>query len=241
MMSEIRGCVVGRAIKAADEGAELFVRAGQGPDQVRRCTVGLLLRPESLLAPDRLLTFLRREFFHISDMLDPAYGYKPALPSTGVGPVYDQLLINRYRLLWEITIDGRMSRLGWLAKNVRSEHLARFQETFPALESQTHDLFALFFDRETHTHQELVAFASNPQGASSVGQPVAGSRCPVCGFPTHSFEARADELASGTILAIQCDFPEWKPSAGICRQCADLYRARNLSLRAASLLPRPIL
>ena len=37
--------------------------------------------------------------------------------------------------------------------------------------------------------------------------------------------------------AIRADFPSWEPCEGLCIQCADLYRARRLSVAAAMLLP----
>lgn len=233
ILSQVKACLVGRAAKAADEGAELFVRSDE--NSARR-TVRILLRPESLLSPE-LLTLLRHELFHIADMLDPAYGYEPALPSSGVGPTYDQLLTNRYRLLWDITIDSRMLRRGWAPQTVRTTHLAHFNEAFPALQDQADDLFAAFFERDAHTHGELVAFALNPRNASPAAEPCAGNRCPLCGFPTHSFEPNPEQLEGHTLAAIRQDFPQWQPSAGLCRQCADLYRANRLSLEAARLLP----
>jgi hypothetical protein len=170
-------------------------------------------------------------------MLDPAYRYETTLPSTGIGPAYDQLLTNRYRLLWDIAIEGRMLRRGWNPPTVRAKYLAYFREAFPALQDQTDNLFATFFEREAHTHGELVAFALNPRATSSAAEPSAGNRCPLCGFPTHSFEPNPELLEGYTLAAIRQDFPHWQASSGICRQCADLYRARRLSMEAAGLLP----
>lgn len=237
LLSKVNVCFVARTTRAADEGAELFVRRDENFDGGPHRTVRILLRPQALLSRDELLAFLRHELFHIADMLDPAYGYEPSLPNTGVGPAYDQLLTNRYRLLWNITIDGRMLRRSWIPPAVRVRDLGLFAEAFPRVHDAAGELFTMFFDRETHTHDELVAFASNPQAALPSNSASAGSRCPVCGFPSHSFESAPEQLAAETVTAIRQDFPHWEPSAGICRQCADLYRVHRQSMEAAKLLP----
>jgi hypothetical protein len=61
-----------------DEGAELYVnKAGQ--------RTGLLaLRLERLAQQASLPDFLRHEFTHLHDMLDPAFGYSPALDLPGL-------------------------------------------------------------------------------------------------------------------------------------------------------------
>jgi hypothetical protein len=56
-----------------------------------------------------------------------------------------------------------------------------------------------------------------------------GSRCPLCGFPTHAFEAHADRLPPEVVDRIRISFPTWTPSCGLCQQCADLYSSGCLS------------
>jgi hypothetical protein len=97
-------------------------------------------------------------------------------------------------------------------------------------------LFGGFFDRDMHTHAELVAFASNPRtGLAETAAP--GSRCALCAFPTFDFEPEPSRLPAELIAGILVDFPRWRPVDGLCGQCAELYRARKISLRAACELP----
>jgi hypothetical protein len=239
ILSEVKACLLGRATKAADEGAELFVRSEEDSHNARQRTVRILLRPESLLSPESLLTFLRHELFHIADMLDPVFAYEPVLPSSEVGPTYDSLLRDRYRALWDTTINGRMVRRGWLRASARSQHLCDFAISFPMLRGEIENVFTRFFDQEPHSHPEFVAFSQNPRAAFgnvTVGlQP--GSRCALCGFPTYTFVPQPESLDRLTIAEILHDFPQWHPSDGLCAQCGDLYRAKCLSLEAAKLLP----
>jgi len=232
-------CLVACAPGKRQEGADLLVKTEEALSEKERRTLRLLIRPESLLDPLVLLTFLRHELFHITDMLDPHFGYKPVLPAAEAGPTHDRMLQDRYRALWDTTIDGRMVRSGWAAESIRSERFYDFARAFPMFGEEAAPMFSRFFDHESHTHGELVVIARNPReaigGSWETSQP--GSRCPLCNFPTHSFELEPERLSAETIAQISRDFPKWDPSQGLCLQCADLYRARPASAYAASGLP----
>jgi hypothetical protein len=182
---------------------------------------------------------LRHELFHIADMLDPVFAYEPTLPASEVGPTYDSLLRDRYRTLWDTTINGRMVKRGWLPALTRSQHLCDFAVSFPMLGDGIEKDFARFFDQEPHNHPEFVAFSQNPRLAlgSVRVDPQPGSRCALCGFPTYTFQRQPEGLDPLTIAAIVHDFPQWHPSDGLCTQCRDLYQAKRLSMEAAKLLP----
>jgi len=230
------GCASGRK----EEGVELFVSSNEGVSGKESRTVQILLRPESLLDPAALLPFLRRELYHIADMLDPEFGYEPSLPPAEGGPTHDRVLKVRYRVLWDTTIDGRMARRGWASESARSERLRDFTRVFPVSGETTAQVFDRFFDQDNHTHAELAAFALAPRaafqkpGASSL----AGSRCPLCGFPTYDFEPEPESLPKQVVAAIAADFPAWRPADGLCKQCAELYRVQEMLLLAARELPR---
>ena len=217
-----RACVVASAASPRQEGAELFVRPPEeGTREADRRSVVLRLRPERLLAAPQLLEFLRHELLHIADMLDPCFAYEPWLPSADAGPANRELLKDRYRVLWDAYVDGRLSRLGWAPAGVRAERLSEFRRAFPALGERAEALFERFFSAASLRHAELMAFAVDP--ASGPG------RCSLCRFPTHTFEPEPHRLADTVRERIRSDFPEWEPAAGLCLQCADLYRARSVS------------
>ncbi|MBI3028232.1 MAG: hypothetical protein HYY64_01810 [Candidatus Rokubacteria bacterium] len=205
-------CLLAYAPSAREEGAELLVAE-------RRRSVAIRLAPVTLLAPERLLAFLRHELLHVADMLDPRFAYEPWLPSAGAGPAHRELLKERYRVLWDAYIDGRLSRLGWAPAGVRAERLGEFKRSFPTLGERAEVEFERFFNATWLRHAELVAFAADPPGG--------GGCCPLCRFPTHAFEPEPDLLPPAVKERIRSDFPEWEPAAGLCLQCADLYRARS--------------
>src|SRR5512145_1213895 len=66
--------VLRKARTRTDEGADLYVN-----DDGQRHAV-LALAPARFLRPDELADFLRHEFMHLHDMLDPAFCYSPQLP-----------------------------------------------------------------------------------------------------------------------------------------------------------------
>jgi len=237
--AQVNSCYVLCASHAKQEGAELFVATDPVSTTIQRRNLRLLIRPESLLKAEPALEFLRHEMFHIADMLDPAFAYEPTLPKAEGGPTYDNLITNRYRALWDVTIAGRMLRHGWCAPSVRDQALNDFHHAFPMLDDGCEELFARFFDAQQPRHQELAAFAFDPRAATDTlsNQAVAGTNCSLCRFPTHAFVADAATLGSDVLAAIKEDFPDWTPIKGLCAQCADLYRARQISMAALQALP----
>jgi hypothetical protein len=250
ILTSTRACIVVHTRGNRDEGAELFVSpAGQGTGETERRSVGIRLDSRKLLDVERLLAFLRHELFHIADMLDPAFAYEPRLPRGELGPAHERLLQDRYRVLWDIYIDGRLVHKNWAPPSVRDRRLEEFFRTFPMLLDNVEEVFSHFFHGASLTHTDLVTFATNPPSPISNFQlpvsnlaaapclplslspslkeaPHAGTRCPLCGFPTYSFEPNPDRLPGEVVARIRADFATWQPSLGLCQQCSDLYRSR---------------
>src|SRR5262249_338362 len=193
--THVSSCYVVRT-QAKEEGAEVFVGPDRGLNENQRRTLRILIQPGSLLKQESAITFLRHELFHIADMLDPAFAYEPALPKTDGGPTYDTLITNRYRVLWDVTISGRMMRHGWISESVRDEQLRVFRYTFFMPGEKSKELFSRFFDGERPTHPELATFAFDPRAAigSRNNSSTPGTHCPLCRFPTHVFEPEPENL-----------------------------------------------
>jgi hypothetical protein len=224
-------CLLAHTSSGRDESAELFVAPGNGEGKSCRGTVVLRLRPETLARPAGLREFLRHEFLHIADMLDPRFAYEPWLPPSEAGPAHEPLLKDRYRVLWDAYIDGRLSRLGQAPAGRRAERLGEFKRAFPMLGHVTEEAFDRFFTAVFLRHDDLVAFAVDPESilSRSSGGRSPGDSCPLCRFPTYAFEPEAGRLPSAVLEEIRGDFPGWDPARGLCLQCADLYRSRALA------------
>jgi hypothetical protein len=154
--------VVARAAAACDEAADVLVAPGERP------TLLIRLLPATLSQPERAQLLLRRELLHVADVLDPDFGYAPAASA----PRLEAHRVERYRVLWDASVDGRLLRSGRAPSRVRAERESEFARAFPALGGRTAELFRRFFDGERCTHGELVAFASE-------GTPLGGvsARC----------------------------------------------------------------
>ena len=230
--AETAGCRVGIARSRQEEGAELFVGPPRpGVAERERRWVVIRLRSEAVGAADRLLAFLRHELFHIADMLEPGFGYEPRLRPEVVGPFPERLLRDRYRVLWDATIDGRLVHRGLASPAVRTERFREFARSFPMLGACAEETFARFFDGSRFSHADLVAFAAHPGGAlgTDPSGPHPGERCPLCRFPTHAFEPDPSALPGAALERLREEFPKWAPGHGLCQQCADLYRARAVA------------
>ncbi|HEU5395292.1 MAG TPA: hypothetical protein VFV36_10900 [Candidatus Methylomirabilis sp.] len=237
-----RGCRIAVARSRQEEGAELFVRpSGPGLGDRDRRWVVIRLRPEALGSAGALLQFLRHEFLHIADMLDPRFGYEPSLRREGAELTPERLLRDRYRVLWDATIDGRLACLGLAPPSVRAARFHDFVRTFPRLGARAEEAFSRFFEGATRAHADLVAFAADPGGglATRAEGPHPGERCPLCRFPTHAFAAAPAGLPAGVLDRIRTDFPAWDPDWGLCQHCADLYRARSLDGVGGAGAPAP--
>jgi hypothetical protein len=239
ILTSVQDCYVVCATGAKEEGAELFVSADEAAAETPRRTLRILIRPQSLLAGADVLTFLRHELFHIADMVDPAFGYEPALPRSQGGDTYDTLITNRYRALWDMTINGRMMRRGWLPPHARDQELQEFRQAFPMLKDSAGECFPKFFDDDHPCHAALALFAFDPRAAAGEAHRpgTAGTHCSLCRFPTHVFEPEPENLGDEVLAAITRDFPGWRPALGLCMQCADLYRASRVSMEAVKTLP----
>lgn len=215
VMERVARCMCRLARRKKDEGAELFVDALR---RDRPPVLGLALLPDTLL-DESVAAFLRHELQHVADMLDPAFAYEPSLPRLEGGPARDRLLADRYRVLWDTYIDGRLVRGGRISPCARQRRLREFETAFAGFTDDLTGTFDRFFDPPRPlTHADLARFAARPFERE------AGGRCALCRCPTYSFEPRPLDREVADLIARQ--FPGWQAAQPVCRQCADLYRAR---------------
>lgn len=224
-------CRVLRAVRPQEEGADLFDRAVPDGEADRRPLLVIKVRPALLLDTPFLSGFLRHELVHISDMLDPAFGYRRALPPSDDGPSADNIVRDRYRALWDVTIDGRLARQGMGSPQTRALRAGEFEAAFPMLGPDAAGLFAEWFDRVEPTHERLVEFAMRPPAASRNAHT---GRCPVCRFPVASLDRNPERLSVAARQRIERDYPGWRVDHGLCAQCLDLYEAQHVSHNRAS-------
>ena len=215
--------VVSRALATRDEGADLLVNS-ELPGSGGR-TVLIRLRASALSEADSLLAMLRRELLHVADMVDPEFGYEPEVKAADYGPAYAQLVRERYRVLWDVTVAGRLMG-GDVTPDAKADAYRAFVAAFPMLGVEAEAAFARFFHPRDVTHAEMMSFAASPRSRAGDAGLAPGLPCPLCELPTFSPELEPERLPPEVVASIVADFPAWEPRRGLCRQCGDLYRAR---------------
>lgn len=210
-----------KSIIKKDEGAELFVR----PDARN---VVIALRTERFIEGDGFEMFLRHELTHISDMLDPAFAYEPDISLPDVPPAENTLLRDRYRVLWDTTIDGRLKR-----ETVHRDRRMEFDKAFShLLPERREELFARLWGGPRPTHREFFEWSKKER---LTAPNIPGAACPLCKFPTFAWADMA-KLAPGTIAAIQKHFPRWDETHGACARCVEVYEASRFEVPATLYL-----
>lgn len=217
-------CRVLPATSRQDEMADVRAEVGAPVDEAP--TIVLRLRPQTLLRSDALRTLLHRELLHVADMLDPAFGYEKELPGVEEDPAVVNLLRERYRVLWDATIDGRLTRAGILHPQARPTRLTEFVRAFPMLDGHEEAFFAPWFDGPRPTHAAMVAFVQEPRGPGTADE----GRCPLCRLPTGALMRGVESLDRDVLRVIESAHPGWRSEHGRCARCTEVYEA---------LLPTP--
>jgi hypothetical protein len=200
--------LIRKAVSKKDEGAELYVR----PD-ARNVVVAFCA--ERFCQPG-FDEFLRHELCHIADMLDSAFAYDPDISLPDAPPAELDLLRERYRVLWDVTIDGRCRH-----ERVQALRRAEFAKAMPGLAPATFDEL---WNGPRPPHPALVALANQTRVTASN---VPGGPCPLCRFPTFDWAATG-ELTVAQVQRIQQHAPRWQPAHGLCSRCAELYATTPL-------------
>jgi hypothetical protein len=208
---------VRKARLKSDEGAELYVSSENG-------RVGVLaMRVERFHDRIELARFLRHELTHLQDMIDPSFGYSPDWQLPGQNAAQQRLMRERYRLLWDITVDGRLARAPEAELEIGQRHRNAFDRAFGFWpEARRNESFERLWNESRPRHAELMAMASDPREIKTHPEIRPGAPCPLCGFSTFTWaEPGACEKATAKIRA---EFPQWTPDQGACRRCVEVYR-----------------
>jgi len=220
LASGISGCFVLSAGSYKDEGADLHTPKGE-PTETALPVLVIRLLPKTFVDAERLELLLRHELLHVTDMLDPEFGYEPVLPEMDKGPMFQRLIQDRYRVLWNTTVDGRLASAGQLPSHQGERRRQEFLASFRMLGGEAERHYQRFFSGPRPKHAEMVSFAVQP-GSDHLNS----RQCPLCSFPAAHLHPHAGGLHPRIVDAIRRDFPQWEAEKGLCLQCADLYDAR---------------
>jgi hypothetical protein len=193
----------------------------------------LALRPEFLAARLNVDAFLRHELMHLHDMVDPAFGYLPELPVSGPSPNQSRPVRERYRLLWDVSIDGRLTLGERKTVATKEQRWTEFTNAFSFwTEGRQREVFESLWTNPSPSHELLAGLVTDPRQLQATTRPGPGAPCPLCGFPTFAW-ATPVSLAEPTLSAIHSEFPHWTPEQGACARCCSIYRVNRNQLAAA--------
>lgn len=216
-----------KARASNEEGAELYVN----PE--RRRTAVLALRAERFARPEELTAFLRHEFMHLNDMVDAVFGYSPNLDLAEPNAAEQRLARERYRLLWDITIDGRLTRGSRATLGGRDDYRSAFDRAFGFWpEPKRAEVFASLWEGDQPRHQELVALAAHARELQGSHDLLPGAPCPLCDFPTFDWVV-ANNISPDVATAVAAEFPHWTPHQGLCHRCHEVYEAARQQTQSA--------
>jgi hypothetical protein len=202
-----------------EEGAELYC------DSAARWRGLVALRPARFEDRGRLRGLLHHELGHLADMLDPGFGYSPEWGSLAGTIAQQRRVQERYRLLWDVSLDGRLTRVGLetvAGEEVRREEFWRGFAFLP--DERRRELFDALWRGDLARHERLLALAADPRGLEGTHVPVPGAPCPLCGFAAFNW-TQAEGLRAAVRQRMRESHPGWTEGESVCERCAEMYEA----------------
>ncbi len=204
--------------------------------------VGIKLVPRRFYDP-ALSRYCRHELVHIADIMDESFGYDPDT-KVGQNPGEETLILQRYRVLWCLNIDGRLQQQGkepMFRKEDRFKELRSWYRKIPAVELKS--VFEGLWQADAFTHSELIEMAGETSRVMERAVEVEGAElpdpsqnkimlmpgfpCPLCRFPTYSWvEDLENKLDQYVLDYIRENHPGWDAQFGACDRCVEVYKLR---------------
>lgn len=176
LSGRIGRCIVREADRRRAQSVDLYRdTSGDGANGDERVLI-IALCPECLVDQDRLRPWLYRQLRHIEDMVDERFEYERELPGTSTAQ--RNLVRDRYALLWDIFVEGRLIRSGILTRDGTVGLQASFDSVFSQGSASPSRLgFEWLLDQDGLTHAQLMSWAVEPhrfpgeeKGGSSGGK-----------------------------------------------------------------------
>lgn len=224
---------VRRATTRQNEGSNVV-------DEGRKVIIRLY--PELFIEGTEMRRVLRHEIMHVSDMMNKNFDYD-VNEEFSPSPMEERIMRDRYRLFWDISVDGRLVNKGLETTGTREERKKEFDSFFSKIPEESRDLiFSKMWDAEEPlTHGRMVELSKDIKkvlelsaGSRSAEElmeekkklgPIPGTTCTLCGFPSFDWveEVAEDE---DIVKILKEDFPDWEPHDGVCSRCAEYYKIK---------------
>jgi hypothetical protein len=188
-------CIVREAERRRAQSADLYRDKTGGRANNGEQVLIIALCPECLLDQDRLRPWLYRQLRHIEDMVDEGFAYECDLPAAPA--VQQNLIRDRYAVLWDIFVEGRLIQSERLCNDGVGGLWLSFSKSF-ARDGRTPPkaTFERLMASVGLTHAQLLAWATEPCRLLDEG--IGGSNDH---DDTKSGTVRANPLPSKRVLA----------------------------------------
>jgi len=207
-----------RALARTDEGSELYVQGDRKTHLVK-------LQPARLFESDFLERFLRHEWLRVSDMLDPAFQYFPHVTLSGASELEDNLIRDRFRILWDLSISVRLMKRGFQNLVPLERQRRLFDKSFSKwTQEMRENMFTEILNGAYQTQSALLEWARDERLMVPLGR--GGLLCPLCRFTSFDPLNLSGARDAAMIREIRKDYPGWNLEWGICQHCFDLYQSK---------------
>lgn len=169
-----------KALTRKEEGAELFVRSDDAEGDRQHRVAMFRLRAEVFLDAEHFSTLTRSELYHVSDMVDPAFGYEPDLGDSVDGEDIAQknLVRDRYSILWSLYIDRRLVDTGRAPATILQQGRSLLDEAFAGFgDEHVNAVFKTVSNAKSLSHSDLLALArsGSPESVASDARRISAS------------------------------------------------------------------
>ncbi len=154
-------CIIREAERSRAQSVDLYRQKSADSDGVGERVLIVALCPECLLDPDRLGPWLYRQLQHVEDMVDDGFAYESELPD--VPAVQQNLIRDRYAVLWDMIVEGRLVRSGKLPGSAVDGLWKPFSKAFTRDgRGPSRITFGEIMGANDLTHTQLMTWAMDP-------------------------------------------------------------------------------
>jgi hypothetical protein len=207
-----------RAFSRKDEGSELYIQGKAKTNLIK-------LQTTRLFEDDYLEKFLRHEWLRVSDMLDPIFQYSPHAALSGASELEDNLIRDRYRLLWDLYVSIRLLKMRFCILTSLTRQRQFVDRAFSKWTAEAREkMFWEIVNQKYRTQSNFLKLAKDEKLVVPLGQ--GGLLCPLCRFTSFDPADLSSQQDPMIMKEIKRDHPNWNIDLGICQNCFDLYQSK---------------
>ncbi|MCA9405000.1 MAG: hypothetical protein KC684_00550 [Candidatus Omnitrophica bacterium] len=189
-------------------------------------TVCIALMVNRILQPFCIQAILRHDLMRICDMLDPKFQYSPQIRLDGKSELENNLIKDRFRILWDMYIDIRLRKKGYSTLKSVEDYQKAFQRSFFFLKNSEREyIYSKLEGCDDLMQIDMINWAQDARSIKTLGE--GGLRCPLCDFTCYEPIKDWSDEKLRVAEAVKEEHPQWTIKQGICPQCFDLYSCKT--------------